>query len=1358
VYYGAQNSTLPLQLQPHEGYAFSSVKVNGTTVAVNELGYLIPVGNRDVYIDAEMTLVGDPVHEINLEGEWRLFRLAINSGHTYQGETVNLNADIDVNTMVGSDENICFQGTFDGHGHTLKFTASNTGEVCAPFRFVNNATIKNLCTTGTIETSNKNAAGIVGKAFGTMTITNSRSAMEITSTVSGDGTHGGLVADVRGGSTTIEGCIFNGKLLGSSTHHCGGLVGWTYKNATVTLINCFFAPSEVTVGTNSSRTLARYDEENDVTLNNCFYFQTLGTAQGKYAHSITPGEFVIIGFTNIDESTVYAVSGITTSGYGSGLQYDDTIYAGNGETVYLDLIGEATEGFNVIGFNASNGSLSGTDGAYLLVLPDADVVISAVLSLDGEPIHDINTVDDWNRFATSVNYGCHSYSGETVNLNADLSIDKMIGSDASHAFLGTFEGNGHTLTFDLNSDADWCAPFAYTYGATIQNLATTGIINTSGRYAGGVVGRNGTENLTMTNVTSDVSINSTYNGDACHGGLVGYSINSTFTGCSFTGSLLGESSTGCSGLQGWNTNTPGSSANFTNCLFAPTNVTVSPTNSYTFVKGSNGSVADITNCYYFQPLGTAQGKQAHSITGNEGITVTNAGTATEYTVAGFTNYGMGVLYQNVLYASNGDVVSLNFERETEPGFASAYSASAGTLSGTTNPYTLTMPDEDVVITAETVVGDWDGTGTEEDPYIIYTIQQLDLLRNRVHSTNGEASNYFNGKFFLLANDLEYTCESEWNDLESEENNYAPIGTGIMVCFKGTFDGGGHTISGIRIYDENTNPYRGVFGYFRGTVKNLTVSNFRIVGRDYEGGGGIVGYNDEGTVSNCHATATVAIHIFEGYSTSYCGGVVGFNRNSGAVVNDCSSAASITTVTNQNHDHYIGGVVGRNFQGVMHDNLAIGATITPGAEDYYSYFGAIVGDDYNGTLERNYYANCTVNGVGNATGVGTNNGDITLNDGAVLCPTRLVYGYGNYDGHYVLLASPIGTVNPSNISRMFDFGFDLYRFNQDADLEWENWKSEESEHYHFDLEPGRGYLYANKGDVYLTFPGRPYHGSGEVTLTKTTGADFEGWNLVGNPFNETVYIADGRSFYTMNPEGNEFIAVSNESIEAMEGVFVVANEDGETINFTTTEPANNGKAMLALNLSQGNGIIDRAIVRFNEGDLLPKFQINRNSTKVYISMDGQDYAVVRSEDMGEMPVSFKAKVNGTYTLSLSSKEVEFSYLHLIDNLTGNDVDMLATPSYSFEAKTTDYESRFKLVFATNDGPSTGSGTFAFYSNGSWIISNEGEATLQVIDVNGRILSSETVNGSVSKTIHAAPSVYVLRLINGDDVKTQKIVID
>ena len=106
------------------------------------------------------------------------------------------------------------------------------------------------------------------------------------------------------------------------------------------------------------------------------------------------------------------------------------------------------------------------------------------------------------------------------------------------------------------------------------------------------------------------------------------------------------------------------------------------------------------------------------------------------------------------------------------------------------------------------------------------------------------------------------------------------------------------------------------------------------------------------------------------------------------------------------------------------------------------------------------------------------------------------------------------------------------------------------------------------------------------------------------------------------------------------------------------------------------------------------------------------------------------------------------------MTGADVDLLQTPNYSFEASTTDYASRFKLVFCTGNAMED---NFAFYSNGNFVINNEGEATLQVIDVTGRIVKSESINGSASINVNAAAGVYMLRLINGNDVKVQKIVV-
>jgi len=309
---------------------------------------------------------------------------------------------------------------------------------------------------------------------------------------------------------------------------------------------------------------------------------------------------------------------------------------------------------------------------------------------------------DWNKLVYMVRNG-NTFSGEYFQLTDDIAISTMVGTDMNHAFNGTFDGAGHTITATLNSSAANCAPFAYTYGATIKNLHTTGTINTSSSNAGGVVGRNGTASLTLTNVSSDITISSVYSGNASHGGLVGYTINATLTGCAFTGQLLGAITSRFGGLVGWKTNTDNSSVTFTDCLFAPALVTMSETNSKTFAVLSSGAVAHFTNCYYTQAYGTDQGKQARSVTGATGVTVANAGTATEYNISGITSYGTGIKYNGVLYAANGEELTMALTHGDAPANKQfdLYAASAGTLSAQTETSaTLSMPDEAVTISAQ----------------------------------------------------------------------------------------------------------------------------------------------------------------------------------------------------------------------------------------------------------------------------------------------------------------------------------------------------------------------------------------------------------------------------------------------------------------------------------------------------------------------------------------------------------------------------------------------------------------------------------------------------------------------------------
>ncbi len=270
--------------------------------------------------------------------------------------------------------------------------------------------------------------------------------------------------------------------------------------------------------------------------------------------------------------------------------------------------------------------------------------------------------------------------------------------------------------------------------------------------------------------------------------------------------------------------------------------------------------------------------------------------------------------------------------------------------------------------------------------------------------------------------------------------------------------------------------------------------------------------------------------------------------------------------------------------------------------------------------------------------------------------------------------------------------------------------------------------------------------------------------MGNPFATTATL--NKPFYKMNNDGNGLTAKIedlNTTIAAMEGVFVQATAEGQSATFTAQTSKGGQQAIAKTNivLSGNKGkVLDNAIIRFDNGETLGKFYFGEQNANLYIPQDAEEYAIATSNGQGEMPLNFKANANGEYTLTVNPENVEMGYLHLIDNMTGADIDLLQTPEYSFSAKATDYESRFRLVFVCGDANDDNGDneTFAFFSNGSWVIANEGEATLQVIDLNGRILSSETVNGSVSKSINQPAGVYMIRLINGENVKVQKVVIE
>ena len=618
--------------------------------------------------------------------------------------------------------------------------------------------------------------------------------------------------------------------------------------------------------------------------------------------------------------------------------------------------------------------------------------IAAALPLTAADTYTISDATGWNVFCDLLADNTMGYfSDKTVQLGADITVTRMAGG-SNHAFTGTFDGQGYTLTLaygtaDAPVDAQFVAPFVETandgeHQPTFRNLTIGGTIydgyTASGEHnVGGLIGHLfGT--VTIEHCTSLVEIhakvgaggfvglcehNVSFNdchsaavirsADGSNSGFVAWSRASeytiAFTGCLFDGKLLQQNGSGSlnGGFIGWTGEKK--TVTITNSLCAPaplaTGETMASSGSATFARGWNATTK-ATNSYYTAAFEIAQGKATRTVAAADDVTIgaiALTGTPTQYTVSGITAYSGGGLQRGqTLYYGTDDQLSLTLSKSATSaprGYRyDGYTASAGTLSGTT----LTMPDEDVTISVALAPIDWAtvNQGDSKYPYMIYNKDQLLLLAHRVNGTNGETANDYQGKYFKLGADITF----DPNDLTLDEgqSNYEAIG-GNMRYFNGKFDGDGHTVSGIRIRktgSDDANSIQGLFGQIdrRANIHDVHLTDALIKGYYYVGG--IVGFNF-GTISGC-------------------------------------------TVTNSH--------------------------ITATGE----YYGTICGYYYDGTLRNNYYHGCTVNGTAATSGVGYNGADIA-DDNGTLPAYRLALGAnittppGTFVGQTEWLATP--PVNP-----------------------------------------------------------------------------------------------------------------------------------------------------------------------------------------------------------------------------------------------------------------------------------------------------------------------------------------------------------
>ena len=249
----------------------------------------------------------------------------------------------------------------------------------------------------------------------------------------------------------------------------------------------------------------------------------------------------------------------------------------------------------------------------------------------------------------------------------------------------------------------------------------------------------------------------------------------------------------------------------------------------------------------------------------------------------------------------------------------------------------------------------------------YTVTSADGLMNIAELVNG-------GK-----TDINITLDT---DIDLTGKDWTPIGTDYDNSYKGTFDGGGHTITGLTF--TTNDEYAGLFGRLNraGTVKNVVMEGVQITSNQIDGGsiGGVVG-SSWGTIENCSVSGSVS-------GTVYVGGVVGVQiggsitgcsssatvkgmvdvggvagqTNSGATLTACYATGNVIIEINPKKNIAGGGLVGMNAGISLLACYATGNVTSTGSSTGKVHIGGFLGNNYT-TVTACYWKNNHEQGIG-----------------------------------------------------------------------------------------------------------------------------------------------------------------------------------------------------------------------------------------------------------------------------------------------------------------------------------------------------------------------------------------------------------
>lgn len=762
-----------------------------------------------------------------------------------------------------------------------------------------------------------------------------------------------------------DGHVIKNLYINKSTSYTG-LFGYAAGYSPTEIINLGIQSGNITGGNSYVGSIVGY--ANGINIKNCWSYATV--VGNTYVGGIA-GYFAG-GYSNILECKNYG--SIFGSSYAGGIAG----CLGSGDNNIQDCRNEGT----ITGEEYSSGiagRINGNSKEQNNISTGAIIKNWTGLGTAEAPFL-IATAVNLSKLSEMVNSGIN-YSGKYFRMTADINLGVApyntgdgwtpIGKSGA-MFSGNFDGDNHTIkNLYIDTTDSYAGLFGYIYSATIKNLGIESGSIKGGTFAGGIVG----DTLGGTVYISNCFNNASVSGTNYAGGIAGWTFFATsISNCFNTGSISGHYAGGIVGIVSYATTSIANCYNtgevsgynaggIVGATLANTDLLI--TNSYSAGKISGNYTSGLLGKREDKLTVTDSFYNSDIVSGTvlEGDLAASTGRTTAQMTGGMTGFSSGEWTKKANTSS-----ALYYPELTV--FANSLNSAIRAAS---------VQSVTVEVTAL-----WAGSGTQNDPYLVQSVEDLALLAQTVNSGIKFTGVYFRQTVDLDLNVSPYNTGAGWT----------PIGGSGGKHFDGFYDGNYKAIKNL--YINSTLSYVALFGYVseNGTLKNLGIASGTVTGDSYASG--LVDSNF-GRIINCFNKAEIISNKAAGgltwgnygiISDSYNAGKVtggkyvgGITTDNGGDIIDCYNIGNITGTD------YVGGIAAYTYFDLFEGKIS--GCYNTGNISGNSYVGGIAGEAED---EEFRILNCR--NSGKVTGTGERIGGIV---GQLWGTISDCYNEGSIDG-------------------------------------------------------------------------------------------------------------------------------------------------------------------------------------------------------------------------------------------------------------------------------------------------------------------------------------------------------------------------